>query len=110
MEGTWQQGESHVMGEPTSNLRGRIQSQLHAHVAHVLLASAALALPLRALADTPGAPASEATPADAAGSESAAPESSGLGEVVVTAQRRSESGQSVPISIATFDAAQLQSV
>src|SRR3954462_15085062 len=100
-------GESQVMGEPTSGGRACYSSRLHAHVAHVLLASAALALPLRAVADTPNsvsnAPAPEVAPAESAGSE----QSARLGEVVVSARRHSESGQTVPISIATFDAAQL---
>jgi iron complex outermembrane recepter protein len=97
------------MGEPTSGSGACYSSRLHAHVAHVLLAFAALALPLRAVADTPNsvsdAPAAEVAPAESADSE----QSAGLGEVVVSARRHSESGQTVPISIAAFDAAQLQS-
>ncbi len=97
------------MGEPTSGSGACYSSRLHAHVAHVLLVSAALALPLRVMAGTPGsvsdAPAAEAAPAESADSE----QSVGLSEVVVSARRHSESGQTVPISIAAFDAAQLQS-
>ena len=90
------------MGEPTSGTSACIPTKLRAHVAHVLLASAALALPLSAIA-------ADVTADDSADSQPESSETAGLGEVVVTAQRHSESGQSVPISIATFDAAQLQS-
>src|SRR3984957_10908778 len=64
------------------------------------LVSAVLILPLRVLAQGE----SDQIAAPAGGAQSAA----GLQEVVVTAQRRAESGQSVPISIAAFDAPQLQ--
>jgi len=40
-----EKGESQVMGEPTSGSGACYSSRLHAHVAHVLLASAVLALP-----------------------------------------------------------------
>ncbi|HKP78907.1 MAG TPA: TonB-dependent receptor [Phenylobacterium sp.] len=40
----------------------------------------------------------------------AEPESYGVAEVIVTAQRRSESGQSVPISVAAFSSEQIEKV
>src|ERR1700761_6667590 len=64
------------------------------------LISAALILPLRVFAQT--------EPDNTVGAAGSEPSSTGLQEVLVTAQRRSESGQSVPISIAAFDASQLQ--
>ena len=47
------------------------------------------------------APAEEAAPADDAASQ-------GLGEIIVTAQKRAESAQDVPIALSVFDAAALE--
>jgi iron complex outermembrane recepter protein len=67
------------------------------------LASAIVLLPVIAAAQSApaaGAPAAESTPAtDAAGS--------GLQEIVVTAQRRTESAQKVPLAVQAFDTAKL---
>jgi iron complex outermembrane recepter protein len=66
------------------------------------LASAIVLLPVMAAAQS--APPAESTPpADAAAA------GSGLQEIVVTAQRRSESAQKVPLAVQAFDSAKLAS-
>ena len=74
----------------------------------LLISSAMLAIAAGALAQTPAQTASEpSAPATSTGG-AATTADGGLADIVVTAQRRSESVQTVPIAVSAFSAAQLE--